>query len=70
MEITFGYQKNLVICSNSDLLGNTWSASQNKYVPEVENEKQSRRPSRRYPGEYPRKALPWNWRTSVRFDSR
>ena len=25
MEITFGYQKNLVICSNSDNLSKTWS---------------------------------------------
>ena len=39
MEITFGYQKNLVICSNSDLLSNTWSASQNKdkvLLPDLE----------------------------------
>ena len=27
MEITFGYQKNLVICSNSELLKRTWSNS-------------------------------------------
>ena len=29
MEITFGYQKNLVICSNSELLKRTWSNSSN-----------------------------------------
>ena len=27
MEITFGYQKNLVICSNSELLKRAWSNS-------------------------------------------
>ena len=39
MEITFGYQKNLVICSNSELLKKTWSNSTNDekiLIPDLE----------------------------------
>ena len=39
MEITFGYQKNLVICSNSEYLKRAWSSSLNKekvLVPDLE----------------------------------
>ena len=39
MEITFGYQKNLVICSNSELLKRTWSNSTNDekvLIPDLE----------------------------------
>ena len=39
MEITFGYQKNLVICSNSELLKRTWSNSTNGekvLIPDLE----------------------------------
>ena len=39
MEITFGYQKNLVICSNSELLKKTWSNSTNNekiLIPDLE----------------------------------
>jgi transcription-repair coupling factor (superfamily II helicase) len=39
MEITFGYQKNLVICSNSELLKRTWSNSKNDekiLIPDLE----------------------------------
>ena len=39
MEITFGYQKNLVICSNSELLKRIWSNSTNDkkiLIPDLE----------------------------------
>ena len=39
MEITFGYQKNLVICSNSDVLKRAWSDSTNEekiLIPDLE----------------------------------
>ncbi len=39
MEITFGYQKNLVICSNSELLKRAWSNSTNNekiLIPDLE----------------------------------
>ena len=39
MEITFGYQKNLVICSNSELLKRAWSNSTNDekiLIPDLE----------------------------------
>tara|TARA_B100001057_G_scaffold500961_1_gene619263 strand:- start:151 stop:3084 length:2934 start_codon:yes stop_codon:yes gene_type:complete len=39
MEITFGYQKNLIICSNSEYLKRAWSSSLNKekvLIPDLE----------------------------------
>ena len=39
MEITFGYQKNLVICSNSDNLSKTWSQTTHEskvLIPDLE----------------------------------